>query len=743
VTQTTGPRSPHWLWDEFQSERLLPSLTAGVLMGITEVIYALSLGSLIFSGDLGAYLSFGIGIALITPTIVLICISLGTSVPGVTGTSQDSSSLVLAVIAAALVSALSASGAEDRLTTVLAAIATTTLLTGVFFLALGMFKLGGLVRFIPYPVMGGFLAATGWLLARGSFGVMASFPLTLSNLPALLGPDQLLLWVPGVLFALVLFFGLRRTNRLMAMPAILVGAIVVFYLALLVTGTSVGEARDQGLLLGEVSGKATWHPLAPADLLAANWRAIMGQGGNIAIVLILSVVGLLLNASGIELAVRQDIDLNRELRVAGLANILSGLGGGMVGYHALDLSTLCRRIGVRSRLPGVVAGVICAAMLLAGSALIALFPKPILGGLLLFLGLCFLVEWVVEGWFRLSRADYAVVLLILVVTAATDFLIGVGLGLVVMIILFVLNYSRIDVVHHALSGAEITSNVERFAHHRRILTALGKHTYVLELRGFIFFGTANALLERIRARVADTGQLPVRYIALDFRRVTGLDSSAVFSFVKCRQLAEAHNITLVLTHISEEIQHQFELGGLLGVGEDVRFFPDLDRGLEWCENQLLEVERIAEIRVPTTLRQQLAESGFAAASITRLMGFLEQVEVEAGEYLIRQGDEADDLYFIEQGKVSVYLELESGQRVRLQTLGLGTIVGELGMYLDTTRTASVTADSPTIAYRLTRMALFEMKEREPELAATFHEFAVRLLSERLAATNHALEAVLR
>jgi SulP family sulfate permease len=689
------------------------------------------------------YLSFGIGIALITPAIVLIGISLGTSVPGVTGTLQDSSSLIMAVIAAALVSALSAGGVEDKLTTVLAAIAATTLLTGVFFLALGFFKLGGLVRFIPYPVMGGFLAATGWLLAQGSFGVMASFPLTLSNLPALLGPDQLILWVPGVLFALVLFFGLRRTNHIMAMSGILMGTVVVFYLALLVTGTSIGEATNQGLLLGEVSGKATLRPLGPAELLAADWRAILGQSGNIAIVLILSVVGLLLNASGIELAVRQDIDLNRELRVAGLVNILSGLGGGMVGYHALDLSTLCRRIGVRGRLPGVVAGVFCAAMLLAGSALLALFPKPILGGLLLFLGLCFLVEWVVEGWSRLSRTDYAVVLLILVVTAATDFLIGVGVGLIVMTILFALNYSRIDVVHHALSGAEITSNVERFAHHRRVLTELGKHTYVLELRGFIFFGTANALLERIRARVADTGQLPVRYIVLDFRRVTGLDSSAVFSFVKCKQLAEAHDMTLVLTHISEEIQHQFELGGLLGISEDVRIFPDLDRGLEWCENQLLEVEQIAKIRVPTTLREQLADSGFETVHTTRLMEFLEWVEVEEGEYLIRQGDEADDLYFIEQGTVSVILELESGQQVRLQTLGLGTIVGELGLYLQTTRTASVTADSPTIAYRLTRTALSEMREKEPELAATFHEFAVRLLSERLATANHALEAVLR
>ncbi|UCF25282.1 MAG: hypothetical protein JSV72_07745, partial [Ralstonia sp.] len=76
-------------------------------------------------------------------------------------------------------------------------------------------------------------------------------------------------------------------------------------------------------------------------------------------------------------------------------------------------------------------------------------------------------------------------------------------------------------------------------------------------------------------------------------------------------------------------------------------------------------------------------------------------------------------------------------------LGLGTSVGELGLYLGTTRTASVIADSPTIAFRLTQAALSEMKEKEPELAATFHEFVAYLLSERLAATTRTLEAVLK
>ena len=81
--------------------------------------------------------------------------------------------------------------------------------------------------------------------------------------------------------------------------------------------------------------------------------------------------------------------------------------------------------------------------------------------------------------------------------------------------------------------------------------------------------------------------------------------------------------------------------------------------------------------------------------------------------------------------------------MRLRTLGAGTVVGELGLYLNTARTASVIADMPTSAYRLTREALSRMKAQEPELAAAFHELVARVLSERLIDSNRSLEAVLR
>ncbi len=751
MSRSTKPGLPRLVGDEFRSERLFSSLTAGVLIGISEVIFALSVGSLIFSGELAPYISYGIGIALVTTTILLVVTSLGSSTPGVTGSLQDSTSVILAVIAAALVGASSAAGVEDRFATVLATITATALLTGAFLLALGLFKLGGLVRFIPYPVVGGFLAGTGWLLVQGSFGVMADYPLTASNVSALLQSKQLLLWVPGLLLALLLFFGSRRSNHILVMPGILIGFTLILYLGLPVIGLSMNEAYELGLLLGESSKEATWQPLMLANLFSADWASILRQGGNIITILIISVTSLLLNASALELIFHKDIDLNRELRVAGLANLLSGIGGGMFGHHAVDISTLSYRLGALSRLPGVVAGAICLGILFFGSPLLAFFPRPVLGGLLLFMGLGFLFEWVVTGWSKLPRSDYAVVLLILIVIGTTDFLVGVGVGLVAMIILFVVNYSRINVVRLTLSGAEMNSNVMRSAYQQRALRELGKHIYILELQGFIFFGTANAILEHIRSQVGDSDypdeHTQAQYILLDFCRVTGLDSSAVTCFAKGRQLARRRGITLVLTSVSDEIRRQFKMGGLFesDSGDDtgMRIFPDLDYGLEWCEDRILESEQIIKTAAPVTLSAQLEQSGFENAFIQRLMGFLERVEIEGGDYLLRQGEASNDLYIIESGRVSVHLELEEGKQARLRTMSVGTVVGEIGLYQGTERTASVIADRPTIAYRLTREALLDMREKDPELASAFHEFMVRLLTNRVADTNHLLEAVMK
>ncbi|MGD8792194.1 MAG: SulP family inorganic anion transporter [Anaerolineae bacterium] len=752
---------------ELRPERLVASLSAGLVTGVTTIVIQISFAALIFSGSLAPYVSQGIGLVLFATLVMNAVGALASSVPGVIFEPQDGPAALMALMAAAVLAGLSG---EAGLATVMAAIALTSLLAGLFFLLLGLLHQGALVRYVPYPVVGGFLAGTGWLLASGALGVMLDTTPPMAQLPGLFGGEVLIQWLPGVLLGIALLLALYRFNHPLILPGLLLGAVGLFYAILAVAGLSPAEASSQGWLLGPFPDDGLWQPLRPALLGRVHWPALLEQAGSVGTILVVSLVSLLLNASGLELVARRDVDLNRELKAAGLANVLAGLsGGGPVGYHALSISALSYRAGAPSRLVGLVAAALAGATLLAGPALLAYFPKMVLGGLIFFLGLDFLVEWLYSAWFRLSRLDYGIVVAIMVAMAAIGVLEGVGLGLGLAVVLFVVEYSRTGAVRHAFSGEVYRSHVDRSRLYEGLLRQRGERLYILELQGFLFFGTAHSLLEQVRGRLADGERPAPRFVVLDFRRVRGIDASAVISFAKMIQLAETRNFVLVLTHLSPGMAQQLarELPPS-GEGSAWRAFPDLDHGVEWCEDQILATfQEVGLGGRPRTMMGQLLAflpgsgqfvgwmegltreqeaRGEAPADETgtlrRMAGYMTEVKIEAGQVLIRQGQAPEGLYFIEEGQVTIRVTGEEGQQARLRTRRAGTVVGEVGLYRGTTATATVVVDKGGRAYHLTMAALQRMEDEAPELAAAFHKFMAQHLSEQLAGTTELVKEVL-
>ena len=212
--------------------------------------------------------------------------------------------------------------------------------------------------------------------------------------------------------------------------------------------------------------------------------------------------------------------MNRELKTAGIGNLLSGLGGGLVGFHLLSESSLAYKIGGRSRLVGLVAAALCGLVLVGGMSLLTFIPKLVLGSLLLLLGLSFLVEWLYQAWFKFSRMDYLIILAILIVIVVAGFLEGVVLGIGLTVLFFVVNYSRIDVIKQTFCGAEYQSQVARRHGHRQLLRQKGAQVQILQLQGFIFFGTASNLLQRVRQQMQQPNFAQVCYLVLDFGRAS-------------------------------------------------------------------------------------------------------------------------------------------------------------------------------------------------------------------------------
>ncbi|MDJ0702357.1 MAG: SulP family inorganic anion transporter [Leptolyngbyaceae cyanobacterium MO_188.B28] len=425
-----------WICHELHPSRLIVTLTAGMLSGVLIMIYSISIATLIFSGQLAPFISVGFGLVFLSTIVIAPLVAFTNSLPGVIAGPQDAPAIVLAIMASEIVSQFP-NNASASLPTVIMSIALTTVLVGGVFFLLGTFQLGSLIRCVPYPVIGGFLAGTGYLFIQGAFNVMTDQSLGWLQAPFLLQPAVLIRWVPGLGVALALLICLRRNNNPLIMPSIFAGFTALFYLVLGVTQTSIESARQVGLLMAAFPEGGVWPPLNGSILNQVDWRLIVGQSGHIATTVLLSVVLLLLTVSGIELVTRQEVDLNQELRSAGLANLIVGLSGGTVGFHSLSISTLnCVRIGVKSRLVGVLVTLLCWLTWVGGDRLIALFPKPLLGGVLLYLGLSFLVEWVYHAWFRLSKAEYAIVTLIFFTIATVGFLPGVCMGLLASICRF-------------------------------------------------------------------------------------------------------------------------------------------------------------------------------------------------------------------------------------------------------------------------------------------------------------------
>jgi SulP family sulfate permease len=228
---------------------------------------------------------------------------------------------------------------------------------------------------------------------------------------------------------------------------------------------------------------------------------------------------------------------------------------------------------------------------------------------------------------------------------------------------------------------------------------------------------------------------------LDFRQVKRLDSSAVFGVTRLRQMVEAGNVFMAWSGISDDIRDRMERGGLLqGQGETFFAHPSLDHALEWCENKLLENEK--EQLTLDLGKSILSVLNRSFPGIKRIKEYMERMDIRPGEYIIKQGDPSNDLFYIEAGLVTVEFETTRGEVMRLRSVKSGSTLGEITLYLGGVRSASVKAEEASVAYRLSSQDLKRMQNEDPALAAVLHEWIARTLAQRLAENNRLIEVFL-
>ncbi len=706
----------------------LQVITGGLITGLLQVVLSISHASLIYGGSLSPYLGQGIGYALVGAVIIATIVSLFASLPGSVGSNQDVSVAIFSLISISIVSSVPpGTPSEEIFYTVVATIALTTLLTGLFFWGLGSLRLGGLVRYLPYPVVGGFLAGTGWLLFKGGFFLMNGTH-TYSSLFQL---EHAYYWLPGFGLAVLMLISIKRIKNTFVLPTLLIVSTISFFATAWMLDISLAELTERGWLLGPLDEQALWSPLTFEKLSMANWNVIAGQAANITAVLMVCSLSILLNANSLELVAKKEVDLNRELRSSGIGNLISSFSPGFVGFMQISLTTLNIKLNAQSRVVGLIAATIIGLTVAFGQPVIAYCPKIVLGAVLMYLGLTFLVEWGVDTWSALPKIDIFIIWMIFIIIAVFGFLQGVAVGFMAAVIMFAVSCSRTEVVRHELTGKSYQSQVRRQPEHRQLLDREGERIYLLRLQGFIFFGTVDRLFNRIKSRLIDQRKPQPYFVILDFHRVDTLDSTGMLSFRKLKDLTTDQQTHIVITAPTEKIKRQLVQGGLSYLHPFIHYFSNLDSGFEWCEDEILKRKGMDLNRLPPPLEKQLETIFPGVDSFSQLLDHLERQEIEPGVQIIRQGEASKDLVLIESGSVTMQIHQSTGPPLRLETVKNRRIVGEVGFYLGKKRAASVITNEHSVIYRFSIDKLKRLENKNPEMASILHQLVVRLLAERV------------
>lgn len=716
---------------DFRGRHALTTTVVGVVAGVVAVSYAVSVSALVFRGDLADHVASGVGLSLWSTFAVGLIVALTNSMPGTVPSSSGKSAAVLAVAGASIVDQVEP---DRQFATVLAVIVVASAATGVACLVLGRFRLGGLVRYVPFPVVGGFMAATGLLMLVGGWDLVTPGS-------DLLHGDALGAWIPAVVVALALLAAQRSAYQRLLTPSVLLAAPLVIHLGLWVSGVDTDEALARGWLLSPKADGALWRPDAVTDVVDADWSEAIGQVGGVATIVLLVIASLLLYAHALEVANDRDVDVDRELRATGWGSLLGGAGGGLPAYTNLPATLLAGRLVEPRRGTAVVAALVAAVALVIGADVIAFVPTSLVGGLLMAIGVANILEWLWDTRDRLARFEVALVLAILAAVALFGFVAGTAFGVIVALVLFVIRYSRVNVIRSELTGRTLSSNVERTPAQHAELERRGDELVVLDLRGYLFFGTATAVTEA--ADRWSTSTHPPRVVVLDFTGVTGLDSSALIAFEKVGRRAHLADIDVVLAGAGEAVVPRVVAALQRVGGTSVRAAPDIDHGLQQAEELLLAdagpafADDVGRLDFGERFDAVIGTPG----SFDRLRPHLRRLDLASGDVVIRQGRRAVGLYFVESGRMVAVLEQDGGARRRLRSMLPGTVIGEIGYYLDGSASATVEAETDSVVLHLSSEALERIGDSDPGAAAALHLFAARTLAERLTHAERAVRAL--
>ncbi|HPO16040.1 MAG TPA: SLC26A/SulP transporter family protein [Candidatus Hydrogenedentes bacterium] len=713
---------------------VLVALPAAIAFGL--VIYA----------PLGSGYSSTAAIAGITGTIAL-----GLVAPLFGGTSKLVSApcapgaAVLAVFVAELVANGSIQPSLIPLYVVL-----VTLIAGFLQFMAGCLGGGKVIKYVPYPVVAGYLNGVGLLIFLGQLPKFIGIPKTVKLWEGITSPS---LWQwPAIYVGLVAIIAMLVTPKLTkSIPAAIVAIVtsIAAYFSIAVLRPDLATLEGNPFVIGSISSSIT-------DIVHSavqSWSQIgLIPLSDLRLIIVPAItLAVLLSVDTLKTSVLLDAltytrhNSNKELAAQGLANMTSAIACGIPGSGTAGPSLVNLTSGGRTRLSGLFAGIFALAILLLLGQFVAWIPLASLAGILLVVA----VRMLDRTNFKLLKhkstvLDFFVILAVVVSAVSMSLLEAAGVGVAMAIMLFLREQVRASVVHRKAFGYQTFSKKRRLPSELSILETEGSKTVIFELQGQLFFGTADQLLTEMEPHLSHC-----QYVVLDMRRVQSVDFTAANILRQVHTRIKSNGGYLLFSSIplslpsGQNVKDYLESLGLTESPEDIRFFPEIDDALEWVEDTILFNAHTDGRGHATTL--DLSEINFFAGlseqAFTDLRSCLKERTFQPGETIFQAGDPSDEMFFMRKGTVKVFLPLPNGKTHHIATFVRADFFGEMSFLDKSKRSATAIAATRVETYVLSRQAFDELTIHHSVTTRKFFERLSYAMAMRLRQTNAELTAL--
>nr|MBP3281279.1 STAS domain-containing protein [Treponema sp.] len=471
-----------------------------------------------------------------------------------------------------------------------AGLATATVLAGVMLILLGVFKLGGLVKFIPYTIVTGFTAGIAVTIATGQIGDFFGMHPDFTNGITVLGTEyqkmpgtfvgkigvyaqslssiDIYSTVMAVVCLVVIFLWPKVTKKIPGSLVVIVLATiasVVFSSAFGIKVDTIGKFVDGSAHYTIPRGLPT--PQLP-DFSINTLQTVFPTAISIAV---LAAIESLLSAVVADGMIGSKHDSNNELIGQGIANILSPLFGGLPATGAIARTATNINNGGRTPVAGIVHAVILLLIMLCFGKYVEYVPMPALAAVLMSVAWNMAGIPAIKALSKGQKSDVAVLAVTFLVTVFVDLTYAIGVGLIMAAFFFI---KKIIELSEVQSGNKtVVTGILGDGHTEQI--ELPKGVMVYEIEGSLFFGTVRKFEYALERAGSDC-----KVLILRMRNTIYLDAGGIKALEQALQLSEKNKFTIVISGIHTQPYMLLEKTGMADRLGRENIFDNINGALE-------------------------------------------------------------------------------------------------------------------------------------------------------------------